>query len=137
MNVYIADLEIFKDDWVFVCRRVDSDHHTVIHNDKYRLKEFMRQHQEDIFGFFNGKHYDQWILQSLLNGADNATVKAHNDFIIVQGRNGWEFPFIQHQRKLFKSFDLRDDLSKGLSLKAIEGNMYLPIVESRLTSTDR
>lgn len=90
----------------------------------------MRQHQEDIFGFFNGKHYDQWILQSILNGADNATVKAHNDFIIVQHNNGWEFPFIQFQRKLFKSFDLRDDLPKGLSLKAIEGNMYLPIVES-------
>lgn len=102
----------------------------MIHNDNYRLKEFMRQHQEDIFGFFNGKHYDQWILQSLLNGADNATVKAHNDFIILEGQNGWEFPFIQYQKKLFRSFDLKDDLPKGLSLKAIEGNMYLPIVES-------
>lgn len=130
MNIYIYDIEVFSDDWIVVFRRVDSNHHTVIHNDNYRLKEWFRVHSNDVFGGFNNKHYDDWIIQSMLNGADNATVKAHNDFIIVQGKNGWEFPFIQFQKKLFRSFDLRDDLPKGLSLKAIEGNMYLPIVES-------
>lgn len=130
MNIYIYDIEVLSNDWIVVFRRVDSDHHTVIHNDNYRLKEWFRSHPDDVFGGFNNKHYDDWIVQSMLNGADNETVKAHNDFIIAQGRNGWEFPFIQFQRKLFKSFDLRDDLPKGLSLKAIEGNMYLPIVES-------
>lgn len=130
MNIYIYDIEVFSDDWIVVFRRVDSNHHTVIHNDNYRLKEWFRVHSNDVFGGFNNKHYDDWIIQSMLNGADNATVKAHNDFIIVQGRNGWEFPFIQFQKKFFRSFDLRDDLPKGLSLKAIEGNMYLPIVES-------
>jgi len=130
VNIYIYDIEVLSHDWIVVFRRVDSDHHTVIHNDNYRLKEWFREHADDVFGGFNNKHYDDWIIQSMLNGADNETVKAHNDFIIAQGRNGWEFPFIQFQRKLFKSFDLRDDLPKGLSLKAIEGNMYLPIVES-------
>lgn len=130
MNVYIYDIEVFAYDWIVVFRRVDGSHHTVIHNNNYQLKEWFRAHSEDVFGGFNNKHYDDWIIQSMLNGADNETVKNHNDFIIVQGRNGWEFPFIQFQRKLFKSFDLKDDLPKGLSLKAIEGNMYLPIVES-------
>ena len=130
MNIYIYDIEVLSHDWIAVFRRVDSDHHTVIHNDNYRLKEWFRAHSDDVFGGFNNKHYDDWIIQSMLNGADNETVKAHNDFIITQGRNGWEFPFIQFQRKLFKSFDLKDDLPKSLSLKAIEGNMYLPIVES-------
>ena len=130
MNIYIYDIEVLSHDWLVVFRRVDGDHHTVIHNDNYRLKEWFRSHPDDVFGGFNNKHYDDWIIQSMLNGADNETVKAHNDFIIAQGRNGWEFPFIQYQRKLFKSFDLRDDLPKGLSLKVIEGNMYLPIVES-------
>ena len=130
MNIYIYDIEVFSHDWIVVFRRVDGSHHTVIHNNNYQLKEWFRVHSDDVFGGFNNKHYDDWIVQSMLNGADNETVKAHNDFIIVQGRNGWEFPFIQFQRKLFKSFDLRDDLPKGLSLKAIEGNMYLPIVES-------
>lgn len=130
MNIYIYDIEVLSNDWIVVFRRVDSDHHTVIHNDNYRLKEWFRSHPDDVFGGFNNKHYDDWIIQSMLNGADNETVKAHNDFIIAQNRNGWEFPFIQFQRKLFRSFDLKDDLPKGLSLKAIEGNMYLPIVES-------
>lgn len=130
MNVYIYDIEVFAYDWIVVFRRVDGSHHTVIHNNNYQLKEWFRAHSEDVFGGFNNKHYDDWIIQSMLNGADNETVKNHNDFIIVQGRNGWEFPFIQFQRKLFRSFDLKDDLPKGLSLKAIEGNMYLPIVES-------
>ena len=66
----------------------------------------------------------------MINGADPERVKDHNDFIIG-GSNGWEYPFIQFQKKPFKSFDLRDDIpDKGLSLKAVEGNLYLPIVES-------
>lgn len=130
MNIYIYDFEVLSHDWIVVIRRVDSPHHTVIHNDNYRLKEWILAHQDDVIGGFNSKGYDDWILQSILNGADNSTVKAHNDFIITEHRNGWEFPFIQYQKKLFRSFDLKDDLPKGLSLKAIEGNMYLPIVES-------
>jgi hypothetical protein len=63
-------------------------------------------------------------------GGSNVEVKRHNDYIIAGG-NGWEFPFIQYQKKPFKSFDLRDDIAdKGISLKAIEGNLKLPIVES-------
>ena len=131
MNIYIYDIEVFAHDWIVVFRRVDSTLHTVIYNDNYRLKEWFRTHPDDVFGGFNNKHYDDWIVQSMLNGADNEVVKAHNDFIIGGG-NGWEFPFIQFQRKLFRSFDLKDDLPKGLSLKAIEGNMYLPIVESSI-----
>lgn len=88
------------------------------------------QHNDDVFGFFNGKNYDTHIMRAILAGADNATVKALNDFIIEHGGNGWEFPFIRGQRKQFRSFDLRDDLPKELSLKAIEANMGLSIVES-------
>lgn len=66
----------------------------------------------------------------MLQGGSNTEVKRHNDFIIGGG-NGWEFPFIQFQKKQFNSFDLKDDIAdKGLSLKAIEGNLKLPIVES-------
>jgi hypothetical protein len=70
----------------------------------------------------------------MTNGGDNAKVKEHNDFIIKEGRNAWEFPFIQFQKRPFKSFDLRDDIAdQGISLKAIEGNLKLPIRESRIS----
>ena len=66
----------------------------------------------------------------MLSGGDNVEVKKHNDHIIGGG-SPWEFPFIQGKRKPFKSFDLKDDIADpGISLKAIEGNLNLPIVES-------
>ncbi len=57
-------------------------------------------------------------------------VKKHNDHII-DGGEPWAFPFVQFKKKPFFSFDLRDDIADpGISLKAIEGNLKLPIVES-------
>lgn len=129
MRVHIYDIEVFKYDWIIVFRDPTAeDNHIVIHNDNHRLRAFLDQ--AGIIGGFNNKHYDDWVIMTMINGGDNERVKDHNDFIIGGG-NGWEYPFIQFQKKPFKSFDLRDDIAdKGLSLKAIEGNLYLPIVES-------
>ena len=132
MKIYIYDIEVFAHDWFVVFSDVDETEITVFHNDNIGLKHFMLR-QGLIFGGFNNKHYDDWVTQSMLIGADAETVKAHNDFIIGQKGNGWEFPFVQFQKKLFKSFDLRDDIAdKGLSLKAIEGNMCQQIIESSI-----
>lgn len=101
----------------------------VIHNDNYRLREWINN-VPDILGGFNNKHYDDYVIMTMLNGGSNIVVKRCNDFIIKGGKP-WEFPFIQYQKKPFKSFDLRDDIADpGISLKAIEGNLKLPIVES-------
>ena len=132
MKIYIYDIEVFAHDWFVVFSDLEEKEIVVFHNDNVGLKRFILNHGL-IFGGFNNKHYDDWVTQSMLTGADPEIVKAHNDFIIQQHCNGWEFPFIQSQRKLFKSFDLRDDIAdKGLSLKAIEGNMCEPIVESSI-----
>ena len=132
MKIYIYDIEVFAHDWFVVFSDLEEKEIVVFHNDNVGLKRFMLNHGL-IFGGFNNKHYDDWVTQSMLIGADPEIVKAHNDFIIQQHCNGWEFPFVQFQRKLFKSFDLRDDIAdKGLSLKAIEGNMCEPIVESSI-----
>ncbi len=135
MNRWIYDIEVFAHDWLVVFRRVDDDHHVIIHNNNHQLREFFMAHSGDVFGGFNNRHYDDWVVLTMLSGGDNAIVKAHNDFIIEQGGNGWEFPFIRGQRKSFRSFDLKDDLPIGLSLKAIEANMGLSIVESSVDFT--
>lgn len=132
MKIYIYDIEVFAHYWFVVFSDIDEKEITVFHNDNVGLKRFMLR-QGLLFGGFNNKHYDDWVTQSMLTGADPETVKTHNDFIIMQKGNGWEFPFVQYQKKLFKSFDLRDDIAdKGLSLKAIEGNLCQPIVESSI-----
>ncbi|MBM6667515.1 ERF family protein [Lacrimispora saccharolytica] len=88
--------------------------------------------QSDIvIGGFNNKHYDDWVTFTMLLGGSNIEVKRHSDYIIVDRKDPWTFPFVQYKKRPFRSFDLKDDISdKGISLKAIEGNLYLPIVES-------
>ena len=130
MNIFIYDVGIFSDDWIVVFRRPGNKDHIVIHNDNHRLREFLNQYDDLIIGGFNNKFYDDWVLLTMYLGGSNVEVKRHNDHIIGGG-NAWEFPFIQYKKKPFQSFDLRDDIAdKGLSLKAIEGNLCLPIVES-------
>ena len=133
MTLYIYDIEVFSDDWIVVFRNPEAENnHIVIHNDTYRLRAFLDQ-PDIVIGGFNNKHYDDWVVLTMILGGSNVEVKRHNDFII-DGGNGWEFPFIQFQKKPFQSFDLRDDIAdKGLSLKAVEGNLYLPIVESSVS----
>ena len=66
----------------------------------------------------------------MIQGGSNIEVKRHNDFIIGGG-NAWEFPFVQFKKLPCPTFDLKDDIADpGISLKAIEGNLKLPIVES-------
>ena len=130
MNLYIYDIEVFSDDWVVVFRNPDAeDNHVVIHNDNYHLRAFLDQ-PDIVIGGFNNKHYDDYVLMTMLNGGSNVEVKRCNDWIIG-GNEPWTFPFLQFQKKPFKSFDLRDDIAdQGISLKAIEGNLKLPIIES-------
>ena len=123
-------MEVFSDDWLVIFRSPDADNnHIIIHNDTHKLRAFLEQ-PDIVIGGFNNKFYDDWILLTILNGGSNIEVKKHNDFIIGKKGQAWEYPFIAYKKRPFKSFDLKDDLDEGLSLKAIEGNLCLPIVES-------
>lgn len=129
MNLYIYDIEVYKYNWLFKARRPeDGSPFVTIWDDNYALREWF-DNVPDIVGGFNNKHYDDWIVLTMLLGGSNIEVKRHNDFIIGGG-DPWAFPFIQFQKKPFMSFDLRDDIAdKGLSLKAVEGNLNMSIVE--------
>ena len=131
-NIYIYDIEVFQDDWIVVFRKPQKESdYIVFHNDNYGLKNWLKT-EPDIIGGFNNKHYDDYVIKVMLNGGSNVEVKRCNDWII-SGNTPWEFPFIQFTKKTFKSFDLRDDIAdKAISLKAIEGNLKLPIVESSI-----
>ena len=130
MITYIYDIEVFAYDWIVVFRNPDAENnHIVIHNDNYHLRSFLDQ-PDIVIGGFNNKHYDNWVVLTMILGGSNIEVKRHNDFII-EGGDPWAFPFIARQRLPVRSFDLRDDIADpGISLKAIEGNLKLPIVES-------
>lgn len=133
MITYIYDIEVVKWNWIVVFRNPEGENnHIVIHNDNNHLRSFLEQ-PDIVIGGFNNKHYDDWILLTMILGGSNVEVKRHNDFVINGEGNGWEFPFVQFQKRPFKSFDLKDDIADpGISLKAIEGNLKLPIVESSI-----
>lgn len=131
MITYIYDIEVFAYDWIVVFRNPEAENnHIVIHNDNYHLRAFLDQ-PDIVIGGFNNKHYDDWVVLTMLLGGSNIEVKRHNDWIIDKKKDPWAFPFIQFKKKPFRSFDLKDDIAdKQISLKAIEGNLKLPIVES-------
>ena len=125
--LYIFDFEVFAYDWLVVFKCVETGDFTVFHNDNDGLKEFMRE--DILLAGFNNKHYDNHILKAILCGAEPALVKEINDYI-MSGKNGWEHWFLRENKAYFNSFDLRDDMQDGLSLKSIEAHLGMDIRES-------
>ena len=129
-GLYIFDCEVFAHDWLFVFKEVATGQYTVIHNDNDAVLAFMER--EPFLGGFNNKHYDNHILKAVLSGAEPETVKEINDLIIQDGLNGWDIPYLKDCRIWFDSFDLMDDCQVGLSLKAIEAHLGIPIEETEV-----
>lgn len=137
MITYIYDIEVYKDDWFVGFKRPeDGANSIIIHNDIARLRAFLTQ-PDIILGGFNNKHYDDYVVKTMINGGTNYHVKKHNDHII-QGGEPWGYSPFEYNDMVFKrlpcpTFDLRDDIAdKGISLKAIEGNLKRNIVECKV-----
>jgi len=103
--------------------------YTAIHNDNEALK--MSLSDDAIYVGFNSKHYDQFIIKAIVAGFTPAEIKQVNDYIIGGGQ-GWEYPALRDIYFSFQNVDIRDDMQVGLSLKAIEGHLGLPIRESNV-----
>ncbi len=129
MEMYIFDIEVFKHEWLIVFKNVVTSEYTVIHNDNHAVKEFVTR--DKLLGGFNNKHYDNYILKAIIAGADNALVKEINDFIIA-GNLGFEHWFLKQNQVYINTFDIRDDMQNGLSLKAIEGHLGMNIEETEV-----
>ena len=123
--IVFYDFEVFSDDWLVVFKRDGT--HIPIWNDAEALKAEM--YTEDIYVGFNCKHYDMHILRAVAAGFSNHEIKKLNDYLI-QGGQGWMYPELQSIYYPFATCDIKDDMSIGLSLKAIEGHLGQSIVES-------
>lgn len=130
-NLYIFDCEVFAYDWLFTFKHKQTGEKTRIWNDNEAVKQFMAQ--EPLLAGFNNKHYDQFILKAVLCDYTPEEVKAVNDFIIVQGHEGWEHPGLRDSGIYFDQYDLMDDCQMGLSLKAIEAHLGMDIRETTVS----
>ena len=117
------DFEVFKYDWLVVMKNTTNQETIVIINDIDELQKFYYDHKEDIWVGFNSRHYDQWILKGLVCGFNPKEI---NDFIIEQGRGGWEYSSLLHKVQLY-NYDIMTSMH---SLKQLEGFMGNDIKET-------
>ena len=129
-EIYIFDCEVFAHDWLFVFKEIATGEYIVIHNDNDAVVAFMERNP--FLGGFNNKHYDNFILKGVMCGLTPEQIKEINDLIIVEEVNGWDIPVLREYRVYFDSFDLMDDCQVGLSLKAIEAHLGIPIEETEV-----
>jgi hypothetical protein len=79
---------------------------------------------------FNGNHFDMVILAAALSGADNATIKAVCDAIIVQRMKPWDVyrAFGLHQIEDLDHIDLIEVCPGHASLKQYGGRLHAPTI---------
>ena len=132
MRLVTYDCEVFAHDWLVVFKDYETKHFTVIHNDNAALLACIDD--DTVYCGFNSKGYDQYIIKAICAGFSPEEVKQVNDWII-SGNQGWECPLLSGVRFWFNNIDIKDDVYKALSLKAIEGHLGMDICESEVDFT--
>ena len=129
MRWYTYDAEIFKYDFIMGFKDKETGEYIHFHNDNEGVKKFITDDTIDCG--FNSKNYDSTITKAIVSGASPEEVKQVNDWIIA-GNQGWQCPLLNGIYDRFNNVDIMDDMQIGLSLKAIEGHLGLPIKESEV-----
>lgn len=130
MKFIIYDFEVFKNDWMVVCKYTDNPDHIIIINDADKLRTFYEDNKNNIFVGYNNKHFDDFLLKGILSGLSPQKI---TKWIVFDEKNGWKFPGYDKSIR-FVSLDLMDDITGavGISLKEIESNLGMSIEESSI-----
>ena len=119
------DFEVFKKYWC-VCTIDLINKKDIILDTKEELASFYEEHKNDVWIGYNSRNYDQYILKGILLGMDPKEI---NDFIIIQGRKGWEFSRAFNQIQLY-NYDVFKANDRGL--KYLEGSKGNSIQETQV-----
>lgn len=122
LNFY--DFEVFEYDWLVVIINPYDQCKTVIVNDEEKFKAYYEAHKNEIWTGYNNNHYDQYIAKSIVC---NFNPKEVNDFIIAQGKHGWQFSSLFRKVPMY-NFDVMYRNDRGL--KSLEGFMGNDIKET-------
>ena len=118
------DFEVFKHDWLAVFIDVTRKTEQVIVNNPDELKALYEANNKDIWVGFNNRHYDQYIMKGILLGFDPKRI---NDFIILEGREGWQFSSVFNKVQMI-NYDVMPNPPVGL--KTMEGFLGSNIKET-------
>lgn len=123
LNFY--DFECYKYDWLVVIINPIEQSVVRIANDKDKLEQYYKAHKDQIWIGYNSRNYDQYILKTILLGADP---KNTNDWIILEGRKGWEYSTLFNTIQLY-NYDCMNEFN---SLKQLEGFMGNSVQETEV-----
>lgn len=125
LNFY--DFEVFKYDWMVRIINPINQTYTWIENDKKKLERYYERHKDEIWIGYNSNHYDQYILKAILCDFNPKEV---NDFIVAQGKKGWQFSSLLRKIPL-NNYDIMYRNDRGL--KSLEGFMGNNIKETTVS----
>lgn len=123
------DFEVTAYDWLLVIKEKITSRYHIFHNDPQGVEDFINEY-DFIYVGFNSKKYDNYILKGVLHHYSPEDIKKINDWIIVEKKNGWEYPFEDPYLVLPPTCDISLDIVPKRSLKECEGNMCMDIQES-------
>lgn len=121
------DVEVLKYDWLVVFVDMDKQQETVIINDREKLIAFYEENKDTIWAGYNNRHYDQYIIKSILLGIDPYYTSTE---IIENDKAGWMVSNAFNQIKLIQ-YDCMVNRMKGL--KELEAHMGNSIIESSVS----
>lgn len=114
VKMLFFDFEVFKFNWLIVAIDPEEEKTHIIWDDPEALEQLHSQYEEDIWVGFNSRHYDQYILKSILCGL---SAWECNDWIINKHQPGWSFSSLL-QKIFLINYDV---MPLNSSLKQLEG----------------
>lgn len=118
------DFEVFKSDWLVVFIS-ENDEEIVVWNDPALLKKALERF--DCLVGFNNYFYDDLILSGIMAGYNNNEVWKLSNSIVNSGNIPAD---IRTTARKLPSLDTKQELAPSLSLKEIEANLGMNIVET-------
>ena len=138
MKLIFYDFEVLKNDWLVSFYKEDTNQWYTFRNNRDGLCGFVLQHKSTYyFVGFNNKAFDDQCLKAIWYNINPYRVIEHS---IIDNKPYWTLPEFQYKRNIpnFVSIDLmKFPGMQALSLKEIEGNLGLAIVENNLLDKDK
>ena len=125
-DTWFFDMEVLPHDWLFCTLHMDG-RRKMFHNEPNELYEWIKTEKPLLCGY-NAKGYDIHIVRAICIGATPEECKEVSDYIVNEG-NPWK---LELGRIEFDYYDLMLDMPQRQSLKMLEGNLSMDIVESEV-----
>lgn len=126
------DFEVTRHDWLLCLETHVTEEKVSFHNDNLGVKMWLEDNPDCILVGYNNKAYDDYILKGVLSDFSPERIKEINDFIVKDDQQGWMYSY-GARVVLPSTCDLMLDMPQRQSLKEIEGNLGLNIVESTIS----